>query len=66
MNLSNLNQTFPFQERDRRQQSDRFEGDILLGSLGTNSTMLSAHIADPNKMWPGGIVEYTFYRTMNP
>ena len=55
---------FPSQERDRRQQSDRFEGDILLGSSGSNPSMQSAHLADPNKMWPGGLVEYAFYKTM--
>ena len=58
------NQTFPSQKRDRRQQSDRFEGDILLGSSGSNPSMQSAHLADPNKMWPGGLVEYAFYRAM--
>ena len=56
---------FPSQERDRRQQSDHFEGDILLGSSGFNPSMLSGHIADPNKMWPGGLVEYKFYKTLS-
>ena len=38
---------------------EMFEGDILVGS----SDILSAHLADPDKLWPSGVVEYKFYKT---
>ena len=52
------------QERSRRQHSDRFEGDILIGSAGSSPHKVDAAIADPDKMWPGGNVEYTFYKAI--
>ena len=52
------------QERSRRQHSDRFEGDILIGSAGSSPDKVDAAIADPDKMWPGGNVEYTFYKAI--
>ena len=43
---------------------ERYEGDILLGSTDlTNPDTLSAHLADPDMMWPSGVVEYQFYKT---
>ena len=43
---------------------ERYEGDILVGSSDlTNPDTLSAHLANPDMMWPGGVVEYKFWRT---
>ena len=45
------------------------EGDILVrdGSvpgLGLDQTaFLDAHLADPSRLWPSGVVEYKFYDT---
>ena len=57
-----------FQERKGRQlpveTQERYEGDILVGSSDlTNPDTLSAHLADPDKLWPSGMVEYKFWRT---
>ena len=57
-----------FQERKGRQlpveTQERYEGDILLGSSDlTNPDTLSAHLANPDMMWPSGVVEYKFWRT---
>ena len=40
------------------------EGDIVVRdrSLG-DPTALDAHLADPNRLWPSGVVEYKFYHT---
>ena len=54
---------FLFQDRGKRQLSDRFEGDIILISAGSNPLMSDAAIADPDKLWPGGNVEYEFYKS---
>ena len=55
-----------FQERNRRQLGGRFEGDIILSSSGSSGSkpFLGAHIADPDRLWPNGIVEYKFRRTL--
>ena len=53
-----------FQDRGRRQLSGRFEGDIILNSAGSNPLMSDAAIADPDKLWPGGNVEYEFYKSI--
>ena len=44
------------------------EGDILVRDSsssipGGEETALEAHIADPNRLWPSGMVEYKFYDT---
>ena len=57
-----------FQERKGRQlpveTQERYEGDILVGSSDlTNPDTLSAHLANPDMMWPSGVVEYKFYHT---
>ena len=42
------------------------EGDILVrasSAPGGDQTALEAHIADPNRLWPSGVVEYKFYDT---
>ena len=57
-----------FQERKGRQlpveTQERYEGDILLGSSDlTNPDTMNAHLANPDILWPSGVVEYQFYRT---
>ena len=32
-------------------------------SLGGDPTALDAHLADPDRLWPSGVVEYKFYDT---
>merc|ERR1712012_1429212 len=54
--------------RDRRQsvssQISTIEGDIIVrGQTPGNHAGLSAPLANPNLLWPGGVVEYRFYRT---
>ena len=31
-----------------------------------NSLFAHAHVADPNRLWPSGIVEYKFWKTFPP
>ena len=54
-----------FQERKGRQLAlERYEGDILVGSSDlTNLDTFSAALADQDKLWPSGVVEYRFWRT---
>ena len=56
------------QERKGRQlpgeTQERYEGDILVGSSDLSDPAdLSAHFANPDKLWPSGVVEYKFWRT---
>ena len=57
------------QVRGRRQLasglSTTIEGDIVVrdSSLGGDQTSLDAHLADPDRLWPSGVVEYRFYDT---
>ena len=42
------------------------EGDILVRDSsipGGVQTVLDAHLADPSRLWPSGVVEYKFYDT---
>ena len=40
------------------------EGDIIVRDRSSgNSSNLDAPLADPDRLWPGGAVEYRFYRT---
>ena len=41
------------------------EGDIVVrdGSLGGDPRALDAHLVDPDRLWPSGVVEYKFYDT---
>merc|ERR1711971_745744 len=40
------------------------EGDILIRNTGTlDPSALDAHLADPNRLWPSGLVEYKFYKS---
>ena len=56
------------QARDRRRlgsgQATTLQGDIIVrdSSLG-NPAELDAPFADPDRLWPQGVVEYRFYRT---
>ena len=54
------------QVRGRRIASElsTIEGDIVVrdSSLG-DPTALEAHVADPDRLWPSGVVEYKFYDT---
>ena len=61
----NCSQRDIFQERKGRQLAvERYEGDILVGSSNfSNPAAMNAHIADRDKMWPSGVVEYRFWRT---
>ena len=38
------------------------KGDILVRAKDQgNSSFSNSHLADPNRLWPGGIVEFKFY-----
>ena len=55
------------QARNRRQLTSgltTIEGYIIVrdSTLG-NPSALDAHLADPNRLWPSGVVEYKFYDT---
>ena len=60
-----------FQERKGRQlpveTQERYEGDILVSSSDlTNLDPLIDHesvLANRDKLWPSGVVEYKFWRT---
>ena len=58
-----------FQVRGRRQlvsgQTSMMEGDIIIRSPnhGNPTSSLDAPLADPNRLWPRGMVEYRFYST---
>ena len=39
-----------------------FEGDIVRRNA-SDPDHANAHIANPNMLWPGGVIEYKFYRT---
>ena len=40
------------------------ESDIVVLDRGLgNPSALDAHLADPNRLWPSGVVEYKFYHT---
>ena len=39
-----------------------FEGDIVRRNA-SDPDQANAHIANPNMLWPGGVIEYKFYRT---
>ena len=54
------------QAREKRQQGslERFEGDILVGRSDiSNPSTMSAHLANRDKLWPSGLVEYQFYKS---
>ena len=57
------------QVRDRRQldsdQKSTLEGDIIVRhpNVGNLTSSLDAPLADPNRLWPRGMVEYRFYGT---
>ena len=58
------------QVRGRRQLSGGktiMEGDIVVrqGAL-TGSSALDAPLANPDRLWPSGVVEYKFYDTFPP
>jgi len=73
--LSSFPRTTPYAESVTEDgQSDQlptfdpeatFEGDILVRPDGqmADPERRDAHIADPDRLWPSGIVEYKFYRT---
>ena len=45
----------------------RQKGDILVRPEDQgNSTLLNAPLADPNRLWPSGMVAYKFWRTFPP
>ena len=54
--------------RDRRQmvsgQGSTMEGDIIVRNrtVGSQEVHDAPH-ADPDRLWPGGVVEYQFYHT---
>ena len=58
------------QARGRRQMDSvvmAIEGDILVRDSsipGGDQTVLDAHLADPSRLWPSGVVEYKFYDTL--
>ena len=39
------------------------EGDILVRNTSLDSSALDAHLADPDRLWPSGLVEYKFYKS---
>ena len=41
------------------------EGDIVLrDSALTDPRLLDAHLANPDRLWPSGVVEYRFYNLL--
>ena len=55
----------PLQEKQKDQLpaiGETFEGDIVLRNL-TDPSLAHAHLANPDLLWPRGIVEYKFYWT---
>ena len=43
---------------------ERYEGDILVGSTNlSDPTKMNGHLANPDKLWASGVVEYKFWRT---
>ena len=59
---------FSTKARERRQhvtgETATVEGDIIVRDRSSgNSSNLDAPLADPDRLWPGGVVEYRFYRT---
>ena len=63
--ISRESQRQIFQERIGRQLPvERYEGDILVGSSDlSDPTRFSAVLANQDKLWPRGMVEYKFWRT---
>ena len=59
-----ITKTF-LQAREKRQlASSGFEGDIIVrDSTAGDQTALDAHLADPDRLWPSGVVEFRFYDT---
>ena len=39
------------------------EGDIVVRNGRTPDLSFDAPLADPNRLWPGGVVHYKFYTT---
>ena len=39
------------------------EGDIVVRNTGQDSSALDAYLADPDRLWPSGLVEYKFYKS---
>ena len=39
-----------------------FEGDIMTRNT-SDPSLANAHLANPEMLWPGGVIEYKFYRT---
>ena len=39
------------------------EGDIVVRTGRTPDLSFDAPLADPNRLWPGGVVHYKFYTT---
>ena len=59
---------FSTKAREKRQhvigETATVEGDIIVRDRSSgNSSNLDAPLADPDRLWPGGVVEYRFYRT---
>ena len=43
------------------------KGDILIRSEDQgNSSFAHAHLANPNRLWPSGVVTYKFWNTFPP
>ena len=38
----------------------------MLGNNLTDPSLAEAHLANPDRLWPLGLVEYKFYRTFPP
>ena len=41
------------------------EGDIVVRTGRTQDLSFDAPLADPNRLWPGGVVHYKFYTTFS-
>ena len=39
------------------------EGDIVVRNPAQDSSALDAYLADPDRLWPSGLVEYKFYKS---
>ena len=55
--------SFQEEEGDQQPTADEiFEGDMVIRNL-TDPLLSNARLADPDLLWPMGIIEYKFYRT---
>ena len=53
-----------FEILNKQSNANQCKGDILVRAKDQgNSSFANAHLADPNRLWPKGIVEFKFWKT---